>query len=216
MYHNTGFDILPSNPKSFIRKILPTAHRVLVEKIISDELVKVSGRVLVIGAGHNPYGSLLSSAASVIVSDISDEYGKIDQIVDAHALPYDESSFDAIIAIEVIEHLEFPIKASQEFYRVLTKGGRVISSIPFMFHIHGDPYDYQRLTRQGILNLFSDYQSISVSEIGGRLAVISDIITTGSIYLIPLRILNNILHFPILRSTHSSDCPSGYWIEAIK
>ena len=207
---------MPSNPGSFIRKILPTAHRVLVEKIIREELVKVRGRVLVIGAGHNPYASFLSGAASVIVSDISDEYGKVDQIVDAHVLPYGESCFDAIIAIEVVEHLESPATASREFYRVLKKGGRVISSIPFMFHIHGDPHDYQRLSRQGLLNLFSNYQATRVSEIGGRLAVISDIVTTGSNCLIPLRILNNIFYLPILRNSCSSDCPSGYWIEAVK
>lgn len=208
---------MPSNPKSIIRKILPTAHRVLTERIINKELPKLDGRILVIGAGHNPYGYLLSSNASVLVTDISDEYGKVDQIVDAHSLPYDDDSFDVIIVLEVIEHLEAPIKAAKEFHRVLVNGGRVICSLPFMFHVHGDPHDYQRLTRNGILKLFSDFASIEIFEIGGRLAVISDVLTTNdSIFTKPLRIFNNIFHLPILRNNRSTDCPSGYWVDAKK
>ncbi len=208
---------MPSNPKSFLRKILPTAHRILVEQIIQFKFAHITGHVLVVGAGHDPYSSLLSKAESVLVTDISNEYGgQIDQIADAHALPFDDNSFDAIIAIEVIEHLELPAKASREFHRVLRKEGKLVSSIPFMFHVHGDPYDYQRLTRQGLLNLFSDYQIIDVTEFGGRFAVLSDIITTASKIVIPLRILNNFFRLPILNSISCSDSPSGYWIEAKK
>ncbi len=207
---------MPSNPKSTLRKILPTAHRVLLEKIIQKKLKDVTGKVLVIGAGHDPYRNMLSNASSVLVTDISDDYGTIDEIVDAHELPYKDDSFDTIIAIEVIEHLHSPNKAINECYRALSENGTLICSIPFMFHVHGDPNDYQRLTKQGIIKLTSNFKKVETHEIGGRLAVISDIITTSSKIMIPFRIINNILRLPILNKLSSNDCASGYWIEAKK
>jgi SAM-dependent methyltransferase len=207
---------MPSNPKSMLRKVLPTAHRVLLEKIIQKKLSNVRGKVLVIGAGHDPYRNMLSSASSVIVTDISDNYGTIDVVVDAHQLPYKDGSFDTIIAIEVIEHLHTPSKAINECYRVLSENGTLVCSIPFMFHVHGDPNDYQRLTKQGIVKLTVDFKEVNIHEIGGRLAVALDIITTSSKIMVPFRIINNIFRLSLLSKLKINDCASGYWIEAKK
>lgn len=34
-----------------------------------------------------------------------------------------------------------------ECYRVLKKGGTLLISVPFLYHIHADPHDYQRWTK---------------------------------------------------------------------
>lgn len=207
---------MASNPGLIIRKIFPTAHRILTEKIIRKELPSLSGRILLVGAGHNPYASLMSTNADVLVTDVSDEYGEIDQVVDAHALPFQSNSFDVIIAIEVFEHLKCPEDAASEFKRVLVNGGKVILTMPFMFHIHGDPYDFQRLTSTGLSTLFRAYGAVEINEIGGRLAVISDILTTvGGLFTKPFRILNNLFRLNLFSGV-SADCPSGYWVVAIK
>ena len=207
---------MASNPKSTLRTIMPTTHRVLLERCIRSKLVGVKGKVLVIGAGCDPYKSLLPNAQSVLVTDIDDQLGLMDEIVDAHELPYNDNSFDAVIAIEVFEHLHTPALALQECHRVLSPNGLLIFSIPFMFHVHGDPSDYQRFTRHGILKLTEVFSAVHLDEIGGRLAVISDILTTASKIMIPLRIFNNIFRLPFLSELVASDCPSGYWIEAVK
>lgn len=207
---------MASNPSSILRRLMPTAHRLLLERRIHRALLSVSGKVLVIGAGHDPYKNLVPNASQVVVTDLDDDSGVIDEIADAHQLPYGAESFDAVIAIEVFEHLHSPAVAIKECYRVLTPDGVLILSIPFLFHVHGDPFDYQRLTRQGILNLTEDYFVAQVEEIGGRLAVISDILTTGSKLAVPFRILNHLFRLPGLRDAKSEDCPSGYWVEARK
>jgi SAM-dependent methyltransferase len=177
----------------------------------------MTGKILVVGAGSNPYGYLVSAKASVLVTDISNDYGVIDQIVDAHYLPFKNESFDFVLAIEVVEHLIDPGLALNEFHRVLRGGGSVIMSMPFMFHIHGDPYDYQRLTFSGIKNICKQFSLIDVVPIGGRVAVISDLITTGTPFFIKgFRFFNNILRLKFFGKHHSSDSPSGYWVEAVK
>ncbi len=206
---------MPSNPASLYRKVFPTAHRLLVERIINRRLSEAHGDVLVVGAGHDPYGYLLSQAKSVCRTDISDEYGNIDLVADVHDLPFEDGSFDAVVAIEVIEHLRSPQEAVAEIFRVLRPGGRIFVSIPFMYRVHGDPYDFTRFTAVGLKELFDAFDNISVQEVSGRLHVISDIITTAARPLAALRILNHLLALPGI-CTPSKDCPSGYWLEAAK
>lgn len=207
---------MPSNPAARWRRTFPTAHRLVLERRIRQRLPGLAGRVLVLGAGHDPYRPFLSGASSIVTTDISDEYGVIDCIADAHDLPFNDGSFDSVVAIEVFEHLTTPSKAAAELLRVLVPGGKGIVSIPFLFHVHGDPYDFSRLTRQGLQQLFTDASSLSVAELGGRLHVISDIVTTAAMPLAAVRIVNHLFSLPLLRDQASKDCPSGYWVELVR
>jgi ubiquinone/menaquinone biosynthesis C-methylase UbiE len=45
---------------------------------------------------------------------------------DVNQLPYSDASFDAIVAIQVIEYLDQPPKALSELRRVCTAGGRIV------------------------------------------------------------------------------------------
>ena len=207
---------MASNPKSILRRVMPTAHRVLIERFIKREFIGIEGRVLVIGAGHDPYRDLLPNAESVVVTDISSESGMIDEVADAHDLQYENESFDVVIAIEVFEHLHSPLCAIRECRRVLAKGGIFICSVPFMFHVHGDPSDYQRLTRNGLSVLTNEFEVVEIHEIGGRLATVSDILTTACKAAVPLRLLNHIFRIPLIGEIKSRDCPSGYWLKGLR
>jgi len=44
--------------------------------------------------------------------------------------PYEDDTFDVVIASEVIEHLESPLVGLKEMYRVLKEGGKLIISVP--------------------------------------------------------------------------------------
>ncbi len=59
------------------------------------------------------------------------DYGKLDIISDITSIPAPDSSFDAIMCIEVLEHLPDPIKAIQEFYRLLKPNGHLLITAPF-------------------------------------------------------------------------------------
>jgi SAM-dependent methyltransferase len=76
-------------------------------------------------------------------------YPNVDIVSDAHELPYHDATVDAIHCDAVLEHLHTPIKAVQEMQRVLKKGGKVLSVVPFMQSYHGYPHHYQNYTITG-------------------------------------------------------------------
>ena len=52
---------------------------------------------------------------------------------DALALPFDDASFDRIIAAEVLEHIPDDVSAIRELARVLQPGGRIAVTVPARF-----------------------------------------------------------------------------------
>lgn len=60
----------------------------------------------------------------------------------------EDESIDVINAIELFEHIEDIEKGLRECNRVLKKNGVMIISVPFLFPIHSDPYDFQRWTEE--------------------------------------------------------------------
>lgn len=51
------------------------------------------------------------------------------------ALPFHPASFDVVIAMEVIEHVRYPLKMLGEIRRVLAEGGSLILSTPNPSHL---------------------------------------------------------------------------------
>lgn len=65
---------------------------------------------------------------------------------DAALLPFACQSFDVVICGELLEHVPNPEPVLTQSWAVLKPGGRLLISVPFLYHIHGDPYDYGRYT----------------------------------------------------------------------
>ncbi len=65
----------------------------------------------------------------------------------------ESGTIDVVNAIELFEHVKDIEKGFQECYRILKEKGVLIMSIPFLIHIHGDPYDYQRFTLEKLKTL---------------------------------------------------------------
>lgn len=67
---------------------------------------------------------------------------KLDIICDITKIPEPDSSFDAIMCVEVFEHLPDPISAIGEFSRLLKKNGYLILTTPFCSLTHFAPYHF--------------------------------------------------------------------------
>ena len=132
LYLNYGIQlsIMPSNPNSLLNRLFPTAHRLLLNRIIRTYFNSISGRVLIVGAGNVDYSELLPNAESLLLTDV--EYSdNIDCIADLLNLPFDDCSFDSVILIEVLEHIsDLPLAVSQ-LYRVIKPSGTYC--YPFLF-----------------------------------------------------------------------------------
>ena len=67
---------------------------------------------------------------------------KLDIVSDITDIPEPDGSFDAIMCIEVFEHLPEPIEAIKEFSRLLRPGGHLIITAPFCSLTHFAPYHF--------------------------------------------------------------------------
>ena len=70
------------------------------------------------------------------------DYGKLDIVSDITAIPQPDQSFDAIMCIEVLEHLPEPVQALHEFTRLLRPRGHLILTAPFCSLTHFAPYHF--------------------------------------------------------------------------
>lgn len=68
------------------------------------------------------------------------DVSKIDIVSDIIKMPIKSESFDAVLCVEVLEHLPQPLEALKEISRVTKKGGTLILTAPFASLTHYSPY----------------------------------------------------------------------------
>lgn len=122
---------------------------------------RLSGMVLNAGAGWRDLSHLIDG--KLVNQDITwdgDTRTNIDLIAPLHSIPVPDNTFDAILCIAVLEHVQNPIECVAEMVRVLKNGGTLVASVPFIQPEHKVPTDYQRYTRDGLTELFSNNELI--------------------------------------------------------
>jgi len=125
-------------------------------------------RVLALGSGRQR-GRLahdLGDAVELIAVDV-DSHADVDAWCDAHALPFPDGAFDAVIATAVLEHVLRPERVAAEIARVLRMDGLVYSEIPFMQQVHEGAYDFTRYTLSGHRRLFEAFREIESGLVAG-------------------------------------------------
>ena len=95
---------------------------------------------------------------------------------DGALLPTSNEVFDAVVCSEMLEHVFEPSLILQEIYRVLKPGGSLLATVPFLFRVHGDPYDYNRFTDYywRLLLMKTGFSDISIEKQGSFYTVIVD------------------------------------------
>jgi SAM-dependent methyltransferase len=106
-------------------------------------------RVLVIGCGDAAY----EGPGRFTYTDVAFSKSAM-MICDAHDLPFQDGSFDLVLAVAVLEHVADPARCVSEIWRVLTPGGCVYAATPFMQPVHLGAHDFTRFTYLGHRRLF--------------------------------------------------------------
>lgn len=152
-----------------------------------------SSRIIDIGAGELKYKKAFSHCSYVsndlCVGDSGWNYSDIDIVSSAYDIPVEPESFDAILCIQVLEHLSEPEMAFKEFARVLKVGGRVYLSAPLLAGEHQQPHDYFRYTQYGYKSLAVKYgfEVESIKPHGGSIIAIENLMWLAFWEIVPLR-----------------------------
>jgi len=198
--------------------------RLGLESFYQSNLKDVNGVILDIGSGTQALNC--GNSSRIVRLDIK-KTENVDIVADAHNLPLSDSSFDAIICKEVLEHLRHPHKAVDEMLRVLKPGGKCVASTCFYWPIHAAPIDYFRFTRFGLEKLFEKWSEVKIVPKNGVLGMLG-------IHLVRLaggrRLIVKLLYPLIMagafcliwidklfKSSQKGKCiTSGYYVSAVK
>ncbi|MDP9826836.1 class I SAM-dependent methyltransferase [Kineosporia succinea] len=114
-----------------------------------------SGRILEIGGRANPYKDWFPGFEYTALDLEITEPGVIQG--DITNIPELESgSFDAIISVDVFEHIREPWLAAPEIVRLLRPGGFTYHSTVFSWRYRPSPVDYWRFSPEALAFLFKD------------------------------------------------------------
>jgi len=111
----------------------------------------------------------------VIVVDIISFTG-VDVVADVEALPFVCQSLSRIECNAVLEHVQHPIKAVSEMFRVLKPGGYLHIVVPFCHPVHLYPADYSRWTIDGLRELVADFDIVDIGVRTGPTATLLTVV----------------------------------------
>jgi SAM-dependent methyltransferase len=144
-----------------------------LEKAIKDY---GKGDLLDLGCGNKPYEQWYKPVTNTQVGcDISQSSDKkVDVICLATDLKFSDGSFDTVLCTQVMEHVFDHHALVKEAHRVLRQNGHIILTVPFCWELHEVPYDFFRITRYGLEELFKQhgFKVETVKANGGKWAAI--------------------------------------------
>lgn len=139
----------------------------------AQQQIPADARVLDAGSGEGRYKQMFAHTRYVgldlAVGDVQWDYTGLDSIGDLRELPFSNSSFDAAICVQTLEHVNDPFRVIGEIGRVLKPGGHFYLSAPMAWHQHQKPHDFFRYTSFGFQHLLeqSGMRVVEMRPMGG-------------------------------------------------
>ncbi len=140
--------------------------------------------------------------------------------------------FDAVLAINVLEHIYNARRVVEDAYRVLNPGGTMVIAVPFLFPVHPSPQDYWRFTSMTLEKMMKEvgFRSVECKALGNGVFDARSLMLQRLLPK-PLRIIHRALLLPLSRANdwffakiarsqkklyHPADYALGYVVRAIK
>lgn len=153
--------------------------------------------LLDIGCGTKPYRHLRNYAKWYGV-DVFDG-PEVDEVIsNTSNISLATWEFDVAICTQVLEHVDEPLLFISEVLGNLKAGTLLLINTPFIYPIHGEPFDFHRFTPYLYTKIFSDHEVIEIGQIGGVGSSIATLINNWINRDLPHRTFIRIASFPIL------------------
>ena len=166
-------------------RIVAAARRVIdlqaasIWRDLTEILPTLTGTVLDVGCGAQPYRGLLNPSVHYIALDTADAmahfgYQTPDTVhFSGDRWPIDDGLADAVLSTETLEHVFEPRTFLAEAARVLRPAGKLILTVPFAARWHYVPHDYWRFTPSSLARLLeeSGFADIAVCARGNEITV---------------------------------------------
>jgi SAM-dependent methyltransferase len=170
------FQITSAGLRADLRSIRPgsavAADR--TARFYSEHLPRVARGVLIdVGCGTSPlrgvYEPLVDRAWGLDWPGTP--HGRVPEVYCdlSGGVPVREGCVDVVLASDVVEHLPDPGAFFVECSRVLADGGVLIGNMPFMYRLHEEPFDFQRLTEHGLRRALerAGFEATAIEVVGG-------------------------------------------------
>lgn len=146
------------------RVVAPACYTQQYYNEVNRMLNTYGPEAIILNLGSGP--AVFQGRIDIINVDIF-AFDEVDICAEASRLPLKDNTVDLILNIGLLEHVEAPAAVTAEMWRVLKSGGEALIYAPFMYPIHGAPYDYQRFTDRGLYTLVSAFSRKEVRAASG-------------------------------------------------
>jgi SAM-dependent methyltransferase len=134
-------------------------------------------KVLDIGSGDAKYAEKIDASCELVSLDYpttSTRYRSLPAVfATAAKLPFGDDSFDVVLLLEVLEHVEDDRAVIAEISRVMRGSGTFVFSIPFSYPVHDAPFDFRRYSEFGAQALLQrqGFDVVSITKHGNGFVV---------------------------------------------
>jgi SAM-dependent methyltransferase len=157
--------VIPAAMRAHVEE-LPLVRRSILETVSEFAAGLPPGtRVLDAGAGDAPYADLFSRCDYVTADWPNSVHAggrRANIVASLESLPVAAESFDAVLCTEVIEHVARPDAVLAELQRVLAPGGRICLTVPFVWPLHEEPFDFYRYTSHSLEHILKQAGFVDV------------------------------------------------------
>ena len=179
----------------YCARLLADLQFATILRFLRPRLADIRGQLLDVGAGESPWCYWLGEHVLYTGLDVesAESFGmsRRPNVVyfDGGRFPFEDCQFDAILCIEVLEHLPRPLEVLREIFRVARPGAQLLLTVPWSARCHHRPNDFHRFTAEGLTALLDSagFEVVSIAERGSDGSAIAN-----KLLVLNVRLLKNV------------------------
>ena len=164
------------------RVFLPNApnERSFLEQHLSHFATRNSNKLILdVGAGECQYAYLFNKKNKYETCDLKDSFHtgvEYDIVSNIYEIPRKDSHYDVVLMLQVLEHIEEPVRALKEINRIMKEEGVLFLSVPQAAGDHFEPYHYFNYTQYGLDSVLkrAGFEIMSMDRLEGMFVYVGN------------------------------------------